>query len=96
MSVRRPSEASKQFEASFAAGDLEALMHLYEQDAVFTNARGAHVGSEAIRNVLQGYLDSGASIRMNDSVAFEAGDIALVHWAWTMHFPDGPALIDHA
>lgn len=64
-------------------------MDLYEPDAVFTNARGAHVGTQAIRDVLQGYLDKAASNRMNESVAFEAGDLALVHWAWTMTFPDG-------
>lgn len=89
MGVRRPEEASKSFEALFGAGDVDGLMDLYEQDAVFTNARGAHVGSMAIRDVLQGYLDSGASITMHDSVAFEAGALALVHWSWTMVFPDG-------
>lgn len=72
----------------FRAGDLDGLMALYEQDAVFTNSKGAHVGSVAIRNVLQGYLDTGASISMNDSVVFVAGDLALVHWSWTMNFPD--------
>ncbi len=89
MDVRQPAEAGKAFETLFAAGDLEGLMELYEPDAVFTNARGAHVGSVAIRNVLQGYLNTGASIRTNDSVAFEAGELALVHWSWTMAFPDG-------
>ena len=89
MDVRRPAEAGKAFEKLFAAGDLEGLMELYEPDAVFTNARGAHAGSEAIRKVLQGYLSTGASIRMNESVAFEAGELALVHWSWTMVFPDG-------
>jgi uncharacterized protein (TIGR02246 family) len=87
--ARQPSEASKLFEERFASGDLEGLMELYEDDAVFTNAQGAHVGPEAIRGVLAGYLSTGASIVMNDSVAFEAGDLALVHWAWTMTFPDG-------
>ena len=89
MDVRHPAEAGKAFETLFAAGDLEGLMELYEPDAVFTNARGAHAGSTAIRGVLQGYLDTGATIRMNESVAFEAGDLALVHWSWTMTFPDG-------
>lgn len=89
MSVSGPEDTGKSFEILFGAGDLDGLMELYEQDAVFTNARGAHVGSVAIRNVLQGYLDSGASITMNDSVAFEAGGLALVHWSWTMVFPDG-------
>jgi ketosteroid isomerase-like protein len=26
---------------------------------------------------------------MNESVAFEAGDLALVHWSWTMRLTDG-------
>lgn len=84
-----PSEASKLFEQRFADGDLDGLMDLYEDDAVFTNAQGAHAGPGAIREVLAGYLSTGASIVMNDSVSFEAGELALVHWAWTMNFPDG-------
>ena len=89
MGANRPGEASKLFEARFAAGDLDALMELYEDNAVFTNAQGAHVGSEAIRDVLAAYLSTGASIVMNESVVFEVGELALVHWSWTMNFPDG-------
>lgn len=89
MGVNQPGQASKMFETFFGAGDLDGLMGLYEPNAVFTNAGGAHVGSEAISSVLQGYLDTGASITMNDSVVFEAGELALVHWSWTMEFPDG-------
>lgn len=89
MGADRPSEASKLFEALFAAGDLDGLMDLYEDAAVFANAQGAHTGPEAIREVLNGYLSTGASITMNESVAFEAGELALVHWSWTMSFPDG-------
>jgi len=89
VSASQPGNASKLFEERFASGDIDGLMELYEEAAVFTNAQGAHVGPEAIRRVLSGYLSTGASIVMNDSVAFEAGDLALVHWAWTMNFPDG-------
>ena len=88
MGASRPGEASKLFESRFAAGDLEGLMELYEDNAVFTNAQGAHVGSDAIRKVLAGYLSTGASIVMNESVEFETGELALVHWSWTMTFPD--------
>ena len=91
MGVERPEQASKRFEALFGSSDLDGLMGLYETDAVFTNARGAFVGLSAIREVLQGYLDTGATITMNDSVVFEADDLALVHWSWTMSFPDGRA-----
>jgi len=89
MGASRPDEASRLFEERFASSDLDGLMDLYEEGAVFTNAQGAHTGSIAIREVLGGYLSTGASIAMNDSVSFEAGDLALVHWAWTMTFPDG-------
>lgn len=89
MGVERPEQASKTFEAYFRDGDLDGLMGLYETDAVFTNARGAFVGLPAIREVLQGYLDTGATITMNDSVVFEAEELALVHWSWTMNFTDG-------
>jgi len=89
MGVDQPGQASKAFETLFADGDLEGLMGLYEPDAVFTNARGAFVGLGSIREVLQGYLDTGATISMNDSVVFEADELALVHWSWTMNFTDG-------
>ncbi|MFC2153121.1 hypothetical protein ACFLQ7_00615, partial [Actinomycetota bacterium] len=52
MGADRPGEASKLFEARFGAGDIDGLMELYEDAAVFTNARGAHIGSKAIREVL--------------------------------------------
>ncbi len=89
MGARRPDEASRLFEERFASSDLDGLMDLYEDGAVFTNAQGAHEGSDAIREVLAGYLSTGASIAMDNSVSFEAGELALVHWAWTMTFPDG-------
>ena len=89
MGASRPNEASRLFEERFASSDLDGLMDLYEDGAVFTNAQGAHEGSDAIREVLAGYLSTGASIAMNDSVSFEASELALVHWAWTMTFPDG-------
>ena len=89
MGASRPNEASRLFEERFASSDLDGLMDLYEDGAVFTNAQGAHEGSDAVREVLAGYLSTGASIAMNDSVSFEASELALVHWAWTMTFPDG-------
>lgn len=89
MGASRPDDASRLFEERFARSDLDGLMDLYEESAVFTRAQGTRTGSSAIRAILGGYLSTGASIAMNDSVSFEAGELALVHWAWTMTFPDG-------
>lgn len=89
MSATEPGEASKIFENCFAAGDLDGLMDLYEADAVFASPSGTATGLDQIREVLQGYLSSNATITMEDSVAFTVGDLALVHWSWTMKMPDG-------
>ena len=89
LGASHPQQVGKLFEERFAAGDLDGVMDLYEEGAVFTTPQGAHEGLDAIREVVARYLSTGASIVMNESVAFEAGDLALVHWAWTMTFPDG-------
>ncbi len=59
-------------------------MELYEENAVFPNHHGTFTGSEQIRPVLQGYIDSGARIEFNRQVAFETVGIALVQNGWTL------------
>jgi ketosteroid isomerase-like protein len=87
--AEEPGQASKLFETWFGDGDLEKLMSLYEDGAVLPTSRGVGTGLGEIREILKGYLDSKATLTMNDSVVFEAGDLALVHWSWTMRLPDG-------
>ena len=89
MGASSPADASKLFESMFAEGDLDGLMTLYEDEAVFATKSGGVTGPPHIKEVLKGYIDSGAKLVFNDSVAFEAGDLALVHWSWTMTMPDG-------
>ena len=89
MGASHPQQAAKLFEERFAAGDLDGVIDLYEDGAVLTTPQGVHEGLDAIREVVAEFLSIGASIVMNESVAFEAGDLALVHWAWAMRFPDG-------
>jgi len=69
--------------------DLDGLVALYEDDAVFADYAGAAMGLAAIRAVHQRFIDSGLRLTLNDSVVFEAGDIALVHWSWTVTDTDG-------
>jgi len=89
MSAHEPAEASRLFESLFAAGDLEALMALYEDDAVFPTPHGISTGQVAIRATLKAYLDSGAKLAFGESLVFVAGDLALMHTPWTMTMPDG-------
>jgi ketosteroid isomerase-like protein len=89
MSAMEPAEASSLFERYFAEGDLEGLMSLYEEDAVFPTPRGTSTGHDEIRATLKAYLDSGARLVFGASLVFAAGDLALIHTPWTMHMPDG-------
>jgi len=64
------------------------IQPLYEDAAVLTNAPQGSTPDQK-RSAKSLPLSTGASITMNESVALEAGDLALVHWSWTMKFPDG-------
>ena len=89
MSAMEPAEVSARFERCFAAGDLDGLMALYEDDAVFPTPRGTSTGHDEIRATLKAYLDSGAKLVFGESLVFMAGDLALIHTPWTMQMPDG-------
>jgi len=49
MSAPKPAEVSTLFERCFADGDLEGLMALYEDDAVFPTPHGTSTGHDEIR-----------------------------------------------
>lgn len=72
------------FSDRFAAGDIDGLLELYENDAVFPNHHTTARGPEQIRAVLQGYIDSGAKLEFDGQVAFECGDLALVQNGWKL------------
>jgi len=84
-----PEEVSKQVEACLAKNDINGLRDLYEKDAVFADYDGAARGWPDIQAAHQGFLDAGLNLTLHDSVVFEAGGIALVHWSWTVRQEDG-------
>ncbi len=77
------------FAERFATGDIDGLLELYEEGAVFPTHHTIARGDDQIRAVLQGYVDSGAKLRFDRQVAFETGDIALVQNAWTLTMVSG-------
>jgi ketosteroid isomerase-like protein len=89
MSAREPAEAGILFVRYFTDGDLDGLMSLYEEDAVFPTPHGTSTGTDEIRATLKAYLDSGAKLVFGESLVFPAGDLALMHTPWTMTLPDG-------
>ena len=89
MSEFQPAETSRLFERYFADGDLDGLMSLYEEDAVFPTPHGTSTEHDEIRATLRAYLDSGAKLEFGDSLVFSSGNLALIHTPWTMRRPDG-------
>jgi uncharacterized protein (TIGR02246 family) len=92
MSARQPDEIHRAFAAAFNAGDLDALLALYEPDASIAPAPGQVVtGHAAVREVLGGFLALQGQMSIETLRVIPSGDIALLHGMWllTGTNPDG-------
>ena len=95
MLVRRPEEMHRAFTTAFNASDLDALMALYEPEAILAPAPGQMVaGTEEIRAALEGLLTLRGQMRIETRRVMSAGGIALLHGSWTLvgTGPDGGAV----
>ena len=85
MVARRPEEVDQLFVQAFSAGNLEALVALYEPDAVLVPQSGKVVtGREAIREALQGSLTLCGEFRLEVKSVVGTGDLALVRSDWSL------------
>lgn len=66
------------------AGDVDGVVDLYEAEALFIELDGVSTGHDAIRAAHRRFLDAGLVLTLKDSVVFQADDLALVHWSWTV------------
>ena len=96
MPAYTPEEVPLLFAEGLSAGDLEALMTLYETEAILLAQPGeAPVkGTEAIRAALQGFLATQPTFTLQVRQIFETGDLALSFADWTLTGtgPDGEAI----
>lgn len=77
------------FARCFNAGDMAGLLDLYEPDAVFVRGPGDHAtGRAAIREALQGLLDTGGKISFKTRHAVQHGDIAMLSNEYTLQGTD--------
>ncbi|MGB5167977.1 MAG: nuclear transport factor 2 family protein [Acidimicrobiia bacterium] len=84
-----PEQVSRRLERCLRTGDVEELRDLYEPGAVFADYDGIVEGWDAIRAVHQGFIAAGLELNLADSIVLEAGNIALVHWTWSVQHSDG-------
>jgi ketosteroid isomerase-like protein len=90
--IDRPELAAKRLEIMLEAGDLDGIVELYENGAVFAELGATATGSAEIRSAHQRFLDAGLALTLGDTVVLESGDIALVHWSWTVLRADGSTM----
>jgi uncharacterized protein (TIGR02246 family) len=91
MPATSPEQLDPLFAQALNAGDIEALMSLYEPQASLTPSPGTTVtGSAAIRAALSGFLAAKPRIRMQSvRVVVQTGDLALITAKWDLAMTGG-------
>src|SRR4051795_10919136 len=93
MPATEPDQLHGFFEQAFNAGDIEALMALYEPDAALVPQPGVTVeGSDAIRDSLRWFLDRRGEITLDTKLVVRVGDVAYLSNRWSLtggRMPDG-------
>ena len=92
MPARKPEELDVLFVQAFNAGDIEAMMKLYEPAASLTPQPGQVVsGTKALREALSGFVARKPRMTLEARTLAEAGGIALTTSKWVLEGtgPDG-------
>ena len=93
MPASSPEQLHRVFEAAFNASDLNALLALYEPDAVLIPQPGVVArGLDEIGPALQQFLDIGGTMVLDTKTVVTVGDLAYLtnRWSLTGTGPDGP------
>jgi uncharacterized protein (TIGR02246 family) len=78
------AELHAKVQTAFNAGDVDALVALYEPDArMFHDDGTVAEGVDAIREVWAGFIALGGQIAMTTRYAVEADEVALLSNSWT-------------
>ena len=92
MPAQQPRVIHQQFEDAFNAGEIEALMALYEPDCALVGAPGTVAsGPDQVRAGLEGLLALKGKAKLTTRDVVQVGDIALLSCSWTLDGtgPDG-------
>ncbi len=93
MPATQPEQLHQLFEQAFNAGDLEALMGLYEPDAALIPQPGVTVeGLDGIRDALRWFLDRKGQITLETKLVLRVGELVYLANRWSLAggtMPDG-------
>ena len=90
--IANPRDIPAAFAAAYNSGDVEALLALYAEDAVFLPDGVAEVSGAGIRTALEGFLTLKGPIKMELKRAVEGPEAAVVVAEWSLPTPDGQTL----
>ncbi len=95
MPIHNPEDLHRVFVESYNAGDIDALMSLYEAEAILVLQQGQlATGTEPIRAAMNGFLALKGTITLETRRVVATEDLALLHGWWTITAtgPDGNAV----
>jgi ketosteroid isomerase-like protein len=88
MSAHSPEDICRLFRRHMAAGDLDALLDLYDPEAAFLDRSGElKKGTRALREMLAPLAAAKARFDYTIRQVIQSGDIALMHTDWTVSSP---------
>ena len=86
MPAHTPQEIHVLFLDAFNRADVEALVALYEPNALLVTGSGVAAGHEAIREAYLRMLAGGGRMELETRAVLESGDgLAVLHSKWTFH-----------
>jgi len=91
MPATTPNEVNECLTKAINDGDVDAVVALYEPDAVFETANGPVTGTAAIRGVMIAFMALKPSLNMTAKEAIRTGDLAVTRGTWSLSGtgPDG-------
>lgn len=92
MPAQKPEQCDELFESGINAGDVDAVVALYEPDATLVPAPGQTAnGTAAIHEAIAGIVAADGQMKLNVTRVVTAGDVAITYndWSGTMAGPDG-------
>jgi ketosteroid isomerase-like protein len=86
MPATKPQDIHTLFLDAFNRGNVDALVALYEANALLVTANGPAVGHTAIRKAYQHILADGAHMELTTHTVLDSGGrLAVLHAGWTYH-----------
>lgn len=86
MPARIPQDIHPLFLDAFNRGDVDALVALYEPNALLVTANGPALGHDAIRKAYETIVVDGARMELTTHTVLESAEgLAMLHASWTYH-----------